>query len=86
VGPSNVRLGIALTAAVLLGCGLTSLARADGLEAALREAMPKVIRYVHDHAYHSVLVLKFAVKKGGQAATMHASTRNTKVARSIEQL
>ncbi len=62
----------------------TPSARADAIETALREEAPKVFKYVKDHGYRTVGVLKFAVKKGNKPASFDAGTLNTKVARSLE--
>ncbi len=64
--------------------GLSSIAHADAIEGALRDEAPRVMKYIHDHGYHTVGVLKFAVKKGNQPARFDAGTLNTKIPRGLE--
>ena len=69
---------------VTLLCGLTPSARADVIDDALREEAPKIMKYIKDHGYHTVGVLKFVVKKGNQPASLNTGTLNTKIAKSLE--
>jgi hypothetical protein len=78
-----LKIGVASLAAGLLGA-LTPSARADVIDDALREEAPKIMKYVKDHGYHTVGVLKFAVKKGNQPVSLSAGTLNTKIARGLE--
>jgi hypothetical protein len=59
-------------------------AQADVIDDALREEAPKIMKYIKDHGYHTVGVLKFVVKKGNQPVSLNAGTLNTKIARSLE--
>ena len=83
---SSIRIptaGISLLLAGMLGA-LTASARAGVIDDALREEAPKIMKYVKDHGYHTVGVLKFAVKKGNQPVSLNAGTLNTQIARSLE--
>lgn len=76
-----------LAAGVLLLCVSGSAAappHADSLDERLLAEMPKVVKYLNEHQYHSVGVLKFSVKKGHQAASYNVGTLNTKMALRLE--
>jgi len=63
----------------------TSAARADDpINKALRPELPKILKYVKDHGYHTVGVLKFTVKKGNQSRILDAGTLNTSMALRLE--
>jgi hypothetical protein len=80
----TVKIGIELLVTAVLVSGLTASARADVIDVALREEAPKIMKYVKDHGYHTVGVLKFVVKKGNQPASLNTGTLNTKIAKSLE--
>ena len=63
----------------------TSAARADDpINKALRPELPKILKYVKEHGYHTVGVLKFTVKKGNQSRSLDAGTLNTSMALRLE--
>ncbi|HKI18386.1 MAG TPA: hypothetical protein VKA15_10920 [Isosphaeraceae bacterium] len=72
-----------LAASLLAWAG--AMARADDpIDKALCGEAPKVLKYVKDHDYHTVGVLKFTVKKGNQSASLNAGTLNTSMALRLE--
>jgi len=65
----QLRIGIALSLMTGLGLALQTAARADSggsdpIDTALRDGAPRIMKYVKDHGYKTVGVLKFTVKKG----------------------
>ena len=59
-------------------------ARAGSIETGLREEAPRVMKYLNDHHYGTVGVLKFEVKKGDRSASLHAGTLNAAMAARLE--
>ncbi len=59
-------------------------ARAGSIETGLREEAPRVMKYLNDHHYGAVGVLKFEVKKGDRSASLHAGTLNAAMAAGLE--
>jgi hypothetical protein len=79
------RIGLASLLAAGFVWASTPAARAgDPIDDALRDEAPKIMKFIKDHGYHTVGVLKFAVKKGTQAESLHAGTLNAKMAARIE--
>lgn len=74
------KLGIVAT----LLAGLAASARGDSLDGALRDEAPRVMDYLKGHGYHAVGVLKFSVKKGAQAESLHAGPLNAMMATRLE--
>jgi len=66
---------------VLASSGAT---RAESIETGLREEAPRVMKYLNDHHYGTVGVLKFEVKKGERLASLHAGTLNAAMAAGLE--
>ena len=62
----------------------TGAARAESIETGLREEAPRVMKYLNDHHYGTVGVLKFEVKKGERPASLHAGTLNAAMAARLE--
>jgi len=59
-------------------------AQAESIETGLRAEAPRVMKYLNDHHYGTVGVLKFEVKKGDQSASLHAGTLNAAMAAGLE--
>jgi hypothetical protein len=81
----SYKIGIALSLAA--GCvwlSTPAVRAGDPIDDALRAEAPKIMKYIKDHGYHTVGVLKFAVKKGNQPASLNTGTLNTKIAKSLE--
>ncbi len=58
--------------------------RAASIETATREEAPRVMKYLNDHHYTTVGVLKFEVKNGDLPASFHAGTLNAAMATKLE--
>ena len=85
-----LKIGLALSLMSGLGVALQAAARADSggsdpIDAALRDGAPRIMKYVKDHGYRTVGVLKFTVKKGDKDASLNAGPLNTKMATSLER-
>jgi hypothetical protein len=78
--------GIWTASALLAGQGVMSPSgvRADSIDAKLLEESPRIMKYLKDRHYQTVGVLKFAVKKGDQPASLNAGTLNTMMAARLE--
>ena len=58
--------------------------RADSIDKSLLEESPKVMKYLKDHHYKTVGVLKFEVKKGDRPASLDVGTLNGMMATRLE--
>jgi hypothetical protein len=78
--------GLWIASALLAGQGITSPSgvRADSIDTKLLEESPRIMKYLKDRHYQTVGVLKFAVKKGDQPASLNAGTLNTMMAARLE--
>jgi hypothetical protein len=77
-------IAVALLLAAVVDCGITPRLRADVIDDALRDEAPRVMKFIKDHGYHTIGVLKFAVKKGRAPASLNTGTLNSRIARSLE--
>jgi hypothetical protein len=59
-------------------------ARADAIDAALREQAPRIMSYLRSHGYNTVGVLKFTVKKGAGAESLSTGPLNAMMAARVE--
>jgi hypothetical protein len=77
---------ICAAAAVVSGIGarFPSATRADSIDAILLQEAPRVMKYLKDHHYGTVGVLRFVVKKGAQPASLNAGTLNAMMAARVE--
>ena len=76
-------------AALVVGLGLatavgTPTARGDTLDAALLKEAPAVLRYLKDHGYQNVGVLKFRIKKGAGPASDRVGPLNLNLASHLQ--
>jgi hypothetical protein len=78
------RRRLALAVAVTLAATSAAPVRADNLDAALLKNAPEVIRYLHEHHYRNVGVLKFRVHKGKQPASFKVGPLNDNMVERLE--
>ena len=81
---NSFKAGAALALSVALAGTLAPSAIADTIDAALRDEAPRIMKYIHSHGYHTVGVLKFAVRKGTRAESLDCGTLNAKMAARLE--
>lgn len=81
---ARARSGWMVSAATLiLSAGFTSSARADRMDEGLLQAAPNIMKYLQDHNYKNVGVLKFRVKKGA-TPTFNIGPLNSNMASRLE--
>src|SRR5262245_30031735 len=79
------KFGIAIVfLSQLVGAAAPAVRAEDPINKTIREEAPAILKYLRDHSYHTVGVLKFKVKKGNEHASLNTGTLNTKIARSLE--
>jgi len=81
---NSFKAGAALALSIALAGTFAPSATADTIDAALRDEAPRIMKYIHSHGYHTVGVLKFAVKKGTRAESLDSGTLNAKMAARLE--
>lgn len=58
-------------------------ARADHIDERLLKETPRIVKFLHEHNYHTVGVVKFGVKKGDGKTSLDVGTLNEKMAQRV---
>jgi hypothetical protein len=78
------RFGVWIVSAAMAVAVVEGTAFGESIDSALRDEAPRVMKFLNDHHYRTVGVLKFEVKKGNRPVSFDAGTLNATTATRLE--